>query len=65
MKIGKVEKVIANLHLKTEYVNHIRSLKQGLNLGSILKNVHRVNKFNQKAWLKPFINMNNKTKSKK
>ena len=49
MKIGKVEKVIANLHHKTEYVNHIRSLKQGLNLGSILKNVHRVNKFNQKA----------------
>ena len=31
MKIEKVEKLIGNLHDKTEYVIHIRNLKQTLN----------------------------------
>ena len=31
MKIEKVEKLVANLHDKTEYVMHIRDLKQALN----------------------------------
>ena len=39
---------------------HIRALKQALNHGLVLKDVHRVIKFNQEAWLKPYINMNTK-----
>ena len=35
MKIEKVEKLVANLHDKTEYVIHIRNLKQTLNHGLI------------------------------
>ena len=31
LKIRKVEKLVANLHDKTEYVIHIRNLKQALN----------------------------------
>ena len=58
MKIEKVEKLVANLHDKTEYVIHIRNLKQALNHGLVLKKVHRVIKFNQNAWLKPYIDMN-------
>ena len=45
MKIEKVEKFLINLHDKTEYVIHMRNLKQTLNHGSVLKKVHRVNKF--------------------
>ena len=33
MKIEKVEKLGTNLHVKTEYVLHIRNLKQVLNHG--------------------------------
>ena len=40
------------------YVIHIRNLKQGLNHGLVFKKVHRVIKFNQNAWLKPYIDMN-------
>ena len=58
MKIEKVEKLVANLHNKTEYVIHIRNLKQALNDGLVLKKVHTVTKFNQIAWLKPYIDMN-------
>ena len=58
MKIEKVEKLGSNLHDKMQYVIHIRNLKQGLNHGLVLKNAHRVIKFNQIAWVKPYIDMN-------
>ena len=58
MKIEKVKKFVANLQDKTKYVIHIRNLKQALNHGLVLKKVHRVIKFNQNAWLKPYIDMN-------
>ena len=38
MKSKKV-KNLANLHDKTEYVIHIRSLKQALNHGLVLKKI--------------------------
>ena len=55
MKIEKVEKLVTNLHDKTEYVIHIRNLKRALNHGLILKRFHRVIKFHEKAWLKSYI----------
>ena len=58
MKIEKVKKFVANLHDKSEYVIHIRNLIRALNHGLVLQNVHRVIKFNQNAWLKPYIDMN-------
>ena len=64
MKIKKVGKLVINLHDKTEYVIHIRHLKQALNHGLILEKVHRVIKFNQNAWLKPYIDMNTKLRQK-
>ena len=57
MKIEKVEKLAANLHDKTEYVIHIRNLRQALNHGLVLKKVHRVIKLNQNSWLKLYIDM--------
>ena len=49
MKIEIVEKLVNNLHDKTEYVIDIRNLKQALNHVLILKKDHIVIKFNQKA----------------
>ena len=40
MKIENVEKLVTNLHDQTEYVIHIKNLKQALNHGLILKKVH-------------------------
>ena len=37
---------------------HIKSLKQTLNHELKLKKIHRIIEFNQKAWLKPYIDMN-------
>ena len=58
MKVSKCNKLICNLYDKKSYVVHIRSLKQALNHGLILKKVHRVIQFNQKAWLRTYIDMN-------
>ena len=58
MKIDKCKKLVCNLYNKKQYVVHIRSLKQALNHGLILKKFHRVIQFNQEAWLKPYIDMN-------
>ena len=58
------EKRVANLNDRTDYVIHIKNLKQELNHGLILKKVHRVIKFNQKAWLKPYIDVNSKLRQK-
>ena len=64
MKIDKIEKLVANLHDKTEYVIPIRNLKQALNNGFFKKKVHRVIKFNQNAWLKPYIDTNTNLRKK-
>ena len=58
MTINKVDKLISNLQNKRNYVVHIALLKQALDHGLILKNVHGVIKFKQEAWLKPYIEMN-------
>ena len=52
MKIDKCSKLVCCLCDKNNYVVHIRVLKHALNHGLILKKVHRVIQFNQKAWLK-------------
>ena len=59
-KIEKRDKLVCNIQHKEKYVVHIRALTQALNRRSILKNIHRVIQFNQKAWLKPYIDMNTK-----
>ena len=64
MKIEKIEKLAANLHDKTEYVIHMRNLKQALNHGLAFKKVHRVIRFNQNVWLKPYIDINTDLRKK-
>ena len=58
MTINKVDKLISNLQNKRNYVVHIALLKQALDHRIIFKKVHRVIKFKQEAWLKPYIDMN-------
>ena len=47
---------------KKNYVANTKTLKHALNHGLKLKKVHRVIQFNQKEWLKPYIDMNTKLK---
>ena len=58
MKIDKCKILVCNLLNKKKYVVHINALKQALNHGLKFKKIHRVIEFNQKAWLKPYIDIN-------
>ena len=51
------------LYDKRNYIVRIRVLKQALSYGLILKKVHRVIRFNQKAWLKPYMDVNTKLRT--
>ena len=63
-KLKTFETIVTNLHDKNEYVIQIRNLKQVLINGLILKKVHKRIKFNQNAWLKPYIDMNTDLRKK-
>ena len=65
MKIEKIEKLVTNVHDKTEYIIYMTNLKQALNYRFILKKKNnRVIKFNQKVWLNNYIDMNTKLRKK-
>ena len=64
IKIGKVEKFLANLHNKNEYFIHTKNLNQALNRELLLKKVHRIIKFNQKVWITLHIDMNTELRKK-
>ena len=49
MNIKKWNKLVCNFYDKEKYVAHIRTLKQALSHGLILKKVHRIIQFNQKG----------------
>ena len=57
-EVNKCKKLVCNLFNKKKYVAHINTLKEALNHGLKLKEIHRVIEFNQEARLKPYIDMN-------
>ena len=59
-KLEKVGKLVCSIEDREKYVIHIRTLKQALNNRLKLKEVHRIIRFQQKAQLKPYIDMNTK-----
>ena len=61
--LGKVEKLITRIDDKKNYVKHISALKLALNQGLKFKKVHRVIKFRQEVWLKPYIDMNTRLRA--
>ena len=58
LKIGGVEKLIPNLCNKFKYIIHHKTLKLYESLGLKIMRIHRGIKFEESAWLKPYITLN-------
>ena len=58
IKLGKVEKLVSSFLPKKNNVVHYKSLKQYIEMGLVLKKVHRGIKFYQSCWMEPYIRKN-------
>ena len=57
--VNKVDKLIPNLRNKKKYMVHYENLKLYARLGlKITKKIHRGIKFEERAWLKEYIDLN-------
>ena len=64
MIINKVEKLVLNLGNKKNYVIHYENLKQYERLGLRITKIHRGLKFEERAWLKEYIDHNTELRTK-
>ena len=60
---SKVEKLAPNLLPKKNYVCHIRNLQLYKTLGVKITHVHQALKFDESAWLKPYIDLNTRLRA--
>ena len=58
IKTGGINKLVPNLMPKYNYVVPYRNLQYYLSQELILKKVHKILKFEQSAWMKPYIDFN-------
>ena len=64
LKVNKVDKLIPNLNDNKKYVVHHKTLKQYLDLGLKITKIHRGIKFNERPWLKDYIQLNTDLRTK-
>ena len=64
IKDDSTSKLICTLSTKKNYVLHIKNLQLYLSLGMKITKVHKVMSFEQKAWLKPYIEYNTNMRKK-
>ena len=64
MTNDKVDKLVPNLNNKKIYVIHYQNLKQYERLGLIPTKIHRGIKFEERPWLKEYIDLNTNLRTK-
>lgn len=62
---SKVEKLVLTLNGKANYIVHYRNLQLYIQLGLKLKRIHKVIQFQQKPYLKPYIDFNTECESRR
>ena len=58
MEINKCKKLVCNLYIQEKICSRREYTKTSIKSWIKIKEIHRPIEFNQKAWLKPYIDMN-------
>ena len=64
IKVGIVSKLIPTLYDKKNYICHIKNLQLYVDLGLKIKKIHRILEFDQKPWMKGYIEFNTELRKK-
>ncbi|XP_065658700.1 uncharacterized protein LOC136083224 [Hydra vulgaris] len=64
LNIDKIEKLVSNLNNKKKYVVHYENLKLYERLGLKITKIHRGIKFEERAWLSEYIELNTNLRTK-
>ena len=56
--INEIDNLTPNLNNKTKYILHLKNLQLYLSLGLKLTKIHKVLAFEQKDWMRPYIDLN-------
>ena len=61
--INKIDRLTPKLNNKTKYILHLINLQLYLSLGLMLTRIHKVLAFEQKDWMRPYIDLNTNLKT--
>ena len=61
---NKISKLIPTLYDKKNYICHIKNLQLYVNLGLKIKKIHRILEFDQKPWMKGYIEFKTELRKK-
>ena len=64
IKVGIVSKLIPTLYDKKNYICHIKNLQLYVDLGLKIRKIHRILEFDQRPWMKGYIEFNTELRKK-